>query len=121
MGEMADLVRKALAAEDLDAYGDLLDPAVTWGPPGDRNPPCTSRDQVVSWYQGGLDGGARASGVDVEVRGSHLLVSMRVRGTVEARKRGGTALRYQVLTVREGRIAEIVGFNDKADALASLE
>lgn len=45
MDEVAALVRKALAAEDLSAVAELLDPAVTWGAPGARNPSCKNRNQ----------------------------------------------------------------------------
>ena len=46
MDEIAGLVRKALAAEDLSAFAELLDPEVTWGAPGARNPTYKSRNQV---------------------------------------------------------------------------
>lgn len=118
MDEVAEQVRKALAAQDLSAYSELLDPDVTWGGPGHRNPPCKSRAQVLSWYQQNQEAGVTGSVFDVEVLGDRLLVTMSVRGTKDACKRGGTALRFQVLTVRDGRIVDIVGFNDKADALA---
>jgi hypothetical protein len=42
------LVRKALAAEDLSAFRELLDPAVTRGAPGARNPSCKTRDQLLA-------------------------------------------------------------------------
>jgi len=116
--ETAALVRRALAAEDVDAFAELLDPAVTWGAPGATNPTCKSREQVLAWYQRGRDAGVRGSVYDVEVLGNRLLVSMSVRGTENAQERGGAALRFQVLTVRSGRIVDIVGFDDKADALS---
>ena len=118
MEEMAALVRRALAAEDVEAFAELLDPAVTWGAPGATIPTCKSRDQVLAWYQRGRDAGVRGSVYDVEVLGDRLLVSMSVRGTESAQERGGAALRFQVLTVRSGRIVDIVGFDDKADALS---
>jgi len=118
MEETAALVRRALAAEDVEAFAELLDPAVTWGAPGATNPTCKSRDQVLAWYQRGRDAGVRGSVYDVEVLGDRLVVSMSVRGTESAQERGGAALRFQVLTVRSGRIVDIVGFDDKADALA---
>jgi ketosteroid isomerase-like protein len=117
MDEMAVLVRRALAAEDLSAFTELLDPAVTWGAPGARNPSCKNRNQVLAWYQRGRDAGVRGSVHDVEVLGDRLLVSMSVRGTEGARDRGGAALRFQLLTVRNGKVVDIVGFDDKAEAL----
>jgi ketosteroid isomerase-like protein len=117
MDEVAALVRRAIAAEDFQAFSDLLDPNVTWGAPGARNPSCKNRNQVLAWYQRGRDAGVRGSVYDLEVVGDRLLVSMSVTGTDNAQERGGTALRFQVLTVRNGRIVEIVGFDDKAEAL----
>jgi ketosteroid isomerase-like protein len=118
MDEIAVLVRNALAAEDLSAFTELLDPAVTWGAPGARNPSCKNRNQVLAWYQRGRDAGVRGSVHDVEVLGDRLLVSMSVRGTEGAMERGGAALRYQVLTVRSGKVVDIVGFDDKTEALS---
>ena len=118
MDEMAVLVRKALAAEDLAAFTELLDPAVTWGAPSAPNPTCKNRNQVLAWYQRGRDAGVRGSVYDVEVLGDRLLVSLNVRGTENARERGGAALRFQVLTVRSGRVVDIVGFDDKTEALS---
>ena len=43
---------------------------------------------------------------------------MSVRGTENARDRGGAALRYQVLTIRSGKVVEIVGFDDRTEALS---
>jgi ketosteroid isomerase-like protein len=108
----------ALAAEDLTGFTDLLDPDVTWGTSGARSPNCKSRDQVVAWYQRGRDVGVRGSVLDIEILGDRLLVSMSVRGTESAQERGGAALRYQVLTVRSGRVVDIVGFDDKAEAVS---
>ena len=116
MGELAEQVRKAMVAGDVSAFADLLDPDVTWGAAGARNPTCKNRDQVLNWYQRAQESGVRGSAFDVEVMGDRLLVSLSVRGTEGARERGGTALRFQVLTVRDGRIVDIVGFDSKADA-----
>src|SRR5580692_7702317 len=120
MDEIAVLVRNALAAEDLSAFTELLDPAVTWGAPGSRNPSCKNRNQVLAWYQRGRDAGVQGSAYDVEVLGDRLLVSMSVRGTEGARERGGAALRFQVLTVRSGKVVDIVGFDDKTEALSCV-
>lgn len=116
--ELAIEIRRALAAEDVSAYSDLLDPNVTWGAPGAHNPSCKNRNQVLSWYEQGRARGVRGSVFDVEVLGDRLLVSMSVRGTDDARERGGTVLRFQVMKVRDGRIVAIAGFDDKEDALA---
>jgi hypothetical protein len=120
MDEVAGLVRNALTADDLSAFTELLDPAVTWGAPGARNPSCKTRKQVLAWYQRGRDAGLRGSVYDVEVLGHRLLVSMSVRGTENAKDRGRVALRFQVLTIRSGKVVEIVGFDDKKEALSHI-
>jgi len=107
-----------MASEDPSAFADLLDPDVTWGAPGARNPSCKNRSQVLAWFQRGRDAGVRGSVYEVEVFGDRIVVSMSVRGTEGRQARGGSALRFQVLTVRNGKIADIVGFDDKAEALA---
>lgn len=116
--ELAEQVRKALAAEDVSAFADLLDPNVTWGAPGSRNPTCKNRNQVLGWYERAQEVGVRGSVFDVDVLGDRLIVSLSVQGTEGARERGGTSLRFQVLTVRDGQIVEIVGFDEKAEALS---
>jgi ketosteroid isomerase-like protein len=118
MDEVAALVRQALLTEDLSAFTELLDPDVTWGAPGARDPSCKNRNQVLAWYQRGRDAGVRGSVYDVEILDDRVLVSMSVTGTENAHERGGAALRFQVLTVRNGKIVDIVGFDDKAEALS---
>lgn len=116
MNEVADRVRKAMAASDMSAFAELLDPEVTWGAPGSRNPTCKDRKQVLRWYQRAQESGVRGNVFDVEVLGDRLLISLTVQGTEGARERGGTALRFQVFTVRDGRIVDIAGFDDKSEA-----
>ena len=117
LDEMATQVRVALAASDVTAFSELLDPDVTWGAPGARHPSCKNRKQVLAWYQRGREAGVQGSVFSVEVLDdSRLLVSMSVQGTDEAEERGGVALRYQVLTVKNHKVVDIVGFDDKADA-----
>ncbi|HTT58955.1 MAG TPA: nuclear transport factor 2 family protein [Acidimicrobiales bacterium] len=116
--ELAAGVRVALARGDVAAFAEFLDPDVTWGAPGARNPTCKNRTQVLNWYQRAQESGIHASATSVEVVGDHLVVSLVVQGTNDARERGGTNLRFQVLTVRAGQIVDIVGFDDKAEALS---
>jgi ketosteroid isomerase-like protein len=121
MEEMAVLVRRAMVAENMPAFAELLDPDVTWGAPGARNPSCKSRNQVLDWYQRGRQAGVRGSVYDVEIVDDRLLVSMSVSATENARERGGAALRFQLLTVRGGKIVDIVGFDDRAEALSYVK
>lgn len=76
--ELAEQVERALAAEDVSSFADLLDSNVTWGAPSSHHPTCQNRQQVLRWYQ--------------------------------------RAQWYQVLSVHDGRIVDIVGFDDVAEA-----
>jgi hypothetical protein len=121
MEELAQQVQIALAASDLSAFTELLDPQVTWGAPGARNPTCQNRSQVLAWYQRGRASGTRAQVSDVVVMGDRLLVSLTLQGTDAAKERGGAELRWQVLTVSGGRIIDIVGFDDRTEAIAHVD
>ena len=50
--------------------------------------------------------------------GSRLLVGLTVMRPDGGGKRDAEAARWQVLTVREGRIVDIVGFDDRNEAVA---
>jgi hypothetical protein len=68
----------------------------------------------------------RAAGVegrvsDVQILGECVLLGLVVRGTEAAQERGGAAMRWQVNTVRDGRVIEIVGFDDHFEAIAYAE
>ena len=118
MNQVAEEVRRALAAEDPAPFVELLDPEVSWGDPGD--PSCRNRNQVMAWYQRGREAGVRGTVLDIEVTGDWLLVSMIVRGRDGASGDGEGALQFQALWIRNGRIAEIVGFDDKVEAMSYI-
>ncbi len=113
MQQIADQVRDALSTADLDAYAHLLDPGVRWGPPGDRSSGCQTRQEVLSWYQRGYAAGVRAEVTETIVCGDRILVGLRVTG----RDDGGD--RWQVLTVRDGLVVDIAGYEERAEAAAS--
>jgi hypothetical protein len=116
VSRLAGQVRQALEAADLDTYADLLDPAVRWGPPGDPAPPCQTRGQVLDWYRRGREAGVRARVTETRVSGDKILVGLMVTSPAEAQ--AAEAGRWQVLTVRNGRIAVIEGFDDRDEAAA---
>jgi len=113
---LAGRVRQALEAADLTAYADLLDPAVRWGPPGDPSPPCQNRDQVLAWCRRGRGTGTRARVTETLVSGDRILVGLKVTGSQAAA--AGEKDRWQILTVRRGRITGITGFGDRDEAAA---
>ena len=80
---IADRVRATLEAADVDGFGGLLSPNVHWGAPGDPNPPCRNRRQVLQWYERGRAEGRRANVTALEVHGDSLLVGLRLETGAE--------------------------------------
>jgi len=116
---LTERVRLALESGDLDAIGGLLHPGARWGAPeGPNEADCQNRDQVVAWWAGARAAGARAAVKEVIAGAGTLLVGLEVTGTQEADEAGGAVRRWQVLTVRGDRIADIRGFDDRAAAAA---
>jgi ketosteroid isomerase-like protein len=118
MRHLAGQVAAALEAADLAAYSELLADDVRWGPPGDPAPPCQNRAQVLSWYARGRDSGARARVTETVIRGDQILVGLKVSGRGPAGDGGAEKDRWQVLTVRDGQVSAIVGFDDRREAAA---
>lgn len=114
---IADRVRNALCSADLEQFAELLDPAVTWGAPGDPSPPCQTRQQVLAWYDRGNAAGRRAQVLSVTARGDKILVAMTVSSTAG----DAAAERWQVLAVAGGRITDIRGYDHEGEARAAME
>jgi hypothetical protein len=115
----AGRVRSALESGDLDAIKDLLDPGARWGAPeGPSDADCRNRDQVIAWWARARAAGARAVVTEVSAGAETLLVGLEVTGTSAADEAGGAVRRWQVLTVRGDRIADIRGFDDRTAAAA---
>jgi ketosteroid isomerase-like protein len=115
---IARQVGTALEAADLSAFSDLLDPDVHWGAPDDPSPSCQNRKQVLAWYERGRASGTRARVVEVVVGDDRILVGLTVVSNEAATDPGGEVDRWQVLTVRAGRIVDIVGFDDRNEAFS---
>jgi hypothetical protein len=114
---LGERVRLALESGDLNAIRDLLDPGARWGAPeGPNDADCHNREQVIAWWAGARAAGARAVVTEVTAGAGTLLVGLEVTGTPTAGEAGGAAGRWQVLTVRADRIADIRGFDDRAAA-----
>ena len=114
---LAEQVRFALESGDLNAIRDLLDPGARWGAPeGPGDADCRNREQVIAWWARARAAGARAVVTEVTVGAGTLLVGLEVTGTPSAGEAGGVAGRWQVLTVRGDRIADIRGFDNRAAA-----
>lgn len=119
MKRIAEQLGPALASADLSAFSELLDPDVHWGPPGDSSPPCRNRNEVLAWYRRGKDAGTRAEILEILAVGDHILVGMSVTSTKEPSPIG--RVRWQVLTVADGRVVAIAGFEGRDDATHYIE
>jgi ketosteroid isomerase-like protein len=116
MEGLAQQVRGALSSADLSSCRDLLDPNVHWGGPDDPTASCQNRDQVLAWYRRGRDAGVRATVSEVAVAGDQIVVGLTVVGNQAGDDDTGVRERWQVLTVRDGRVIDIVGFDDRVEA-----
>jgi ketosteroid isomerase-like protein len=112
---MADIARHLEAAHverDLELLGSLLHPEVRWT--GD----CTTKDQVLDWYQALLAEGTVAEIESVEVDGDAVLLELSVTRTAEGARPAPAQHVYQVFSVADCQIVDIRGYPDRASALA---
>jgi SnoaL-like protein len=118
MEHLAQLVRVALQSADLDAYRELLDPHVSWGPPDDEVSGCHNREEVLEWYQLARDSGVRADVVETAVKGDRILVGLSIHQAPDTI--GGDALRWQILRVANGKVSDIRGFEERDEAVRRM-
>jgi hypothetical protein len=116
--ELAAQVRAALETGDVDAYQDLLAADVHWGPVDEPQWGCHNRREVLAWYKAARKKGVEATVNEVVIGTDCLLVGLMVSSLPAAGDLGGTTPRWQVLTVRNGYIADICGFDDHDQAAA---
>lgn len=116
--DLAERVRAAMGSNDLEALAALMSPDVRWGAPDDLAGGCQNRDQARAWYEAAMARGVRASVNEVEVGDGCLLVGLTVHGSSSTGEECGPTQRWQVLTVDKGLVADIRGFDSRADAAA---
>jgi hypothetical protein len=114
---LADQLHQALSAANLDAFGSLLAGDVRSGPPDVPAPPCRRREQVLAWYGRAREAGASAEVIETLVIGDQIVVGLRVQGLPRAEPGEAEIERWQVFTVRNGEIADIVGFPGRQEAV----
>lgn len=108
----------AVARGDFDAIADFLDPDVKWhgGNPADG---CQNREQALAWMRGR---GARQAGpvpelVGVHEVGNRVVVIMQPRPSDDDPQPQRTA---NLTTFRDGKVVEMVHYDDADEALAAL-
>ncbi len=116
--ELVGQVRTALEEPDLAGYKELLAPDVRWGPADEPEWGCRNRGQVLSWYRAARERGVRATVEEVVVGDGCLLVGLTVATPPADGAEGATTARWQVLTVTDGQVSDIRGFDDRQSAAA---
>jgi len=117
MEELALAVEGALQSEDPMSFAGLLHPHVTWGAPGSARPPCTTRDQVVTWFGQGRESRS-AAGITSRVTEVSVVGDDRILVGMMFGRKGAYQERWQLLGTRDGQIADIRGFEDRPSAVA---
>jgi ketosteroid isomerase-like protein len=121
MEHLAGQVQAALQTADLAGYRELLDPNVTWGAPDDQSSGCRNRDQVLAWYRRGRAKGMRANVTETVVHNDKILVGLSIFNAETTSATDGEWLRWEILTVKDGLIVDIRGFEERAAAVSGLD
>jgi len=121
MEQIAMKVQAALQTADLNGYRELLDPNVTWGAPGDNKSGCRNRDQVLAWYRRGRAKGIRASVTETVVHKDKILVGLTIFDAQSPSNSGDQTQRWQILTLKDGLIVDIRGFEERASAISRMD
>ena len=116
MEAMATLVSNAMQAGDLPVITSLLAPDVRWGDPHQSVPTCRNKSQVLRWFENAQQAGASADVIETIVLGQHILLGLAVRGNPRATTKEKPVVRWQVMSIEDGKIAEIRGYESRSDA-----
>jgi ketosteroid isomerase-like protein len=116
MDALATVVSNALRNGDLVAMTALLANDVRWGDPDQSVPTCTSNSQVLRWYENAQLAGASADVVETVVLGQNILLGLNVRRDTGPDIESTPAIRWQVMSVEDDKIAEIRGYDSRVEA-----
>lgn len=109
-------IRQAMETADLEVMGELLAPDARWGAPEQDVPTCRNAKQILAWYEIARDNGLRAEVMDTVIIAHNIVVGFKVLATRDGTSPSGDALRWQVLSVTDGQVAEIRGYETRRDA-----
>ena len=117
-----DVVRRAWAAVDQGharAFLDVLAPDVRWYGVGEEEGGCRNRDEALAFIERTFAGGVSAEATDIRSVGAHVVVVVQPRHPDEWGDQPGP--HGEIVTVRDGRIAEMVVYPDVDSALAATD
>ena len=115
MESLAAHVRYAMEAVDLDVMRELLAPNARWGAPEQDVPTCRNATEILAWYELARENGVRAEITEVKVVKDTIVVGLKILPNAHTKAKGNT--RWQVLSVHDGRIAEIRGYERRGEAM----
>ena len=115
MQSLAAHVRYAMEAVDLDVMRELLAPNARWGAPEQDVPTCRNATEILAWYELARENGVRAEITEVTVVNDNILVGLKVLANTHTKSEVNT--RWQVLSVVDGRVAEIRGYERRGEAM----
>jgi ketosteroid isomerase-like protein len=115
MTAVAERIRSAFASRDFDSFGELLAEDARWGD-DDR---CRNRRDVLATYRGLVDQGVTGDVTETATGPGGVMCELRVDWSGGADRSGPTTL-FQVFLVRDGRIVEIRGYDDRESALEAI-
>jgi ketosteroid isomerase-like protein len=118
MEMLAERVRNAMETIDLATMGELLAPNAKWGAPEQEVPMCQNAQEILSWYDLARANGVRADVKEVVVMGESIVVGLKVLANKDIDPTSKNRTRWQVMSVHDGRIAEIRGYETKGEATA---
>jgi ketosteroid isomerase-like protein len=98
------LVRRAWEAAlrgDLETVAGLLADDVRWHAAGYEDAGCHNRPQALRWMRAAIEGGATAELLELRELDDHRVLAV-------LRRAGAPEPHAQVVTVRDGKIAEMV-------------
>jgi ketosteroid isomerase-like protein len=104
MNDNSELVRRAWEAalrDDLDTVAGLLAEDVRWHAVGDTDGGCQNRAQALRWMRATIERGAAARVLELRELDEHRVL-------VVLERAGAPEPHAQVVTIREGKIADIV-------------
>ena len=117
MDVLATEIRLAMELADLQAMGVLLAPDARWGAPEQEVPTCRNAPQMLSWYELARDSGVRADVGEIVVIGDHIVVGLTLHPKPEDAQHSRDSKRWQVLSVKDGQVVEIRGYERRSAAI----
>ena len=115
MESLAAHVRYAMEAVDLDVMRELLAPNARWGAPEQDVSTCRNATEILAWYELARENGVRAEITEVKVVKDTIVVGLKILPNAHTKAKVNT--RWQVLSVHDGRIAEIRGYERRGEAM----